>query len=73
MGIDEAVVGDTVEAVLPGGRSEAKIPPPFIRHHRQPMPFRCRRKAVSGAFVAAESHAPSQSLFCVHTNRYHSQ
>ena len=29
MGIDEAVVGDTVEAVLPGGSSEAKTPPPI--------------------------------------------
>lgn len=41
--------------------------PPFIRLHRQPMPFRCRRKAVSGASVAAESYAPSQPLLRVHT------
>ena len=32
MGIAEAVVGGTVEAVLPGGRSEAKkIPPQAVR------------------------------------------
>ena len=29
MGIAEAVVGGTVEAVLPGGRSEAKNTPPI--------------------------------------------
>ena len=34
MGIAEAVVGGTVEAVVPGGRSEAKNTPPFIRLHR---------------------------------------
>ena len=29
MGIAEAVVGGTVEAVLPGGRSEVKNTPPI--------------------------------------------
>lgn len=47
--------------------AERFLPPPFIRLHRQPMPFRCRRKAVSGASVAAESYAPSQPLLRVHT------
>lgn len=65
--------GRTGETVV-GGRKDTILPPPFCKLNSKPMlPFRCRRKAVSGAFAAAESHAPSQPMLRVHTNIYHSQ
>ena len=67
-------LGWTAEAVggaadgISGGRDGMIFTPPFLRLYRTSMPFRYRRKAASGASIAAKSYAPSQPLLRVHTN-----